>query len=394
MHAWTSISIRIIYPCICFLQMLEADILLAVIIVLCAMTYYLSLQVSAATPIFNGTFGGYTRDTNQAEQNTSAAIPIFNGTFGGYTRDTNQAEQKNTSVAIPIFNGTIPSIGGYTGDTNQAEQNTTNTTLTRYGNDLNFDPETCPSDSLMAMSKLEHATPLHNDCPTLFIVGARKGGTTSLYQYVSKHPDFKGVNLNKGLRAGETFYFEHHRFIDSMQSWQYYQNLFPQDASMSGDSSVGNLLHCKVPQRLFTSCGKQAKVVMLFRNPIERFVSNYLMRFGFSTRSYRNVFYVAKNNPIEKYIKGIMNRGVISQQIEKDWTKLLCLFGPGHNMVFEGIYYVHLLNWLCNFPAENIMIINSEEFFASPTTILRQVFEFIGLHQVSNETLQAFTSNV
>ena len=176
------------------------------------------------------------------------------------------------SAAIPIFNGTIPNIGGYTGDTNQAEQNTAKATLTRYGIDINFDPETCPSDSLRAMSKLEHATPLLNDCPTLFIVGARKGGTTSLYQYVSKHPGFKGIHLNEGRRAGETFYFQRHD-IDNMQSWQDYQNLFPQNASMSGESSVGNLLHCKVPQRLFSSCGKQAKVVMLFRNPIERFVS-------------------------------------------------------------------------------------------------------------------------
>ena len=293
-------------------------------------------------------------------------------------------------AAIPIFNGTIPNIGGYTGDTNQAEQNTAKATLTRYGIDINFDPETCPSDSLRAMSKLEHATPLHNDCPTLFIVGARKGGTTSLYQYVSKHPGFKGIHLNEGRRAGETFYFQRHD-IDNMQSWQDYQNLLPQNASMSGESSVGNLLHCKVPQRLFTSCGKQAKVVMLFRNPIERFVSNHLMRCGFSTQK---CICSGKNISIEKYMKGIMNRGVITQQIEKDWTKLLCLFGPGHNMVFEGIYYVHLLNWLCNFPAENIMIINSEEFFASPTTILSQVFEFIGLHQVGNETLQAFTSDI
>ena len=124
MHAWTSISIRIIYPSFCSLLMLEADILLALIMVLCVITSYLSLHASAATPIFNGTFGGYTRDTNQAEQNTAK------------------------------------------------------TTLTRYGIDINFDPETCPSDSLRAMSKLEHATPLHNDCPTLFIVGGRKGGTT------------------------------------------------------------------------------------------------------------------------------------------------------------------------------------------------------------------------
>ena len=243
------------------------------------------------------------------------------------------------------------------------------------------------------MSKLEHATPLHNDCPILFIVGARKGGTTSLYQYVSKHPGFKGIYLDQGPRAGETFYFQRHDIDNIIHSWQDYQNLFPQNASMSGESSVGNLLHCKVPQRLFTSCGKQAKVVMLFRNPIERFVSNYLMRIRLGTHSYRKSSSIVKYS-VKKYLQGIKNRGVITQQIEKDWTKLLCLFGPGHNMVFESIYYVHLLNWLCNFPAENIMILNSEEFFGSPTTILSQVFEFIGLHQVGNETLQAFTSDV
>ena len=102
-------------------------------------------------------------------------------------------------AAIPIFNGTFHNIGGYTRDTNQAEQNTAKTTLTRYGIDINFDPETCPSDSLRAMSKLEHATPLHNDCPTLFIVGARKGGTTSLYQYVKGQEKFFILNTTNSL---------------------------------------------------------------------------------------------------------------------------------------------------------------------------------------------------
>ena len=292
-----------------------------------------------------------------------------------------------TSVSINgRFNG-----GWYrcAGDTNQAEQDST---LTRYGNDLNFDPETCPSDSIRAMSNLEHATPLHNDCPTLFIVGARKGGTTSLYQYVSKHPHFTGVHLNRGPRAGETFYFSKHQ-IDDMQSWQKYRNRFPQDGSISGDSSVGNLLQCEVPQRIFSACGKQAKAIMLLRHPIERFISNYLMRVRLGTRGYGNSSVVVKNS-IEKYLQQVTKRGVISLQIEKDWTKLLCLFGPSQNLVFEGMYYVHLLNWLCNFPAENIMIINSEEFFTSPTTILRQVLEFIGLPPIGNETLQAFTSAV
>ena len=299
------------------------------------------------------------------------------------------------SVTIPIFSESFPNRSRYTytGYTNQAEQNGTSSTLTRYGNDLNFDPYTCPSDSLRAISKLEHATPLHDDCPTLFIVGARKGGTTSLYQYVSKHPDFTGVRLNKGPRAGEIFYFSRQYIDDNMLSWQKYRSCFPQDGSMSGDSSVANLLQCEVPRRIFDSCGKQAKVVMLLRNPIERFISNYLMRVRIRKLSYGSSSGVIKKS-VEKYLQQVTKRGVISLQIEKDWTKLLCLFGPSQNLVFEGIYFVHLLNWLCNFPAENIMIINSEEFFASPSTILRQVLEFIGLHQIDNETLQGFTSDV
>ena len=298
------------------------------------------------------------------------------------------------SVTIPIFSGSFPNRSRYryTGYTNQAEQNGTSSTLTRYGNDLNFDPETCPSDSLRAMSELEHATPLHDDCPTLFIVGARKGGTTSLYQYVSKHPHFTGVRLDKAPNAGETSYFSKHQ-IDDIQSWQKYRNLFPQDGSMSGESSVRNLVQCDMPRRIFNSCGKQAKAIMLLRNPIERFISNYLMRVRLGTRSYGNSSGVVKKS-VEKYLQHVRNRGVISLQIEKEWVRLLCLFGASRNMVFEGMYYVHLLNWLCNFPAENIMIINSEEFFTSPTTILRQVFEFIGLHQVGDEMLQAFTSDI
>ena len=63
-------------------------------------------------------------------------------------------------------------------------------------------------------------------------------------------------------------------------------------------------------------------------------------------------------------------------------------------MVFEGVYYVHLLNWLCNFPAENIMIINSEEFYRHPSKILDYVFQFLELQKLDSETHDWITSEV
>ena len=70
----------------------------------------------------------------------------------------------------------------------------------------------------------KNTKPLHDSCPHVFIVGAHKGGTTSLYQYLSKHPDFGGILLDKGPSAGETFYFQS-RYEKC--PWEYYASQFP-----------------------------------------------------------------------------------------------------------------------------------------------------------------------
>ncbi len=266
-------------------------------------------------------------------------------------------------------------------------------TLTRLGTDLNFDESSCPANSLLSKHQMTNGTPLHLDCPTLFLVGARKGGTTSLYQYLSKHPDFEGVKLEKGPGAGETFHFSS-RY--DRESWEVYLNRFPSDGVMTGDSSVGNFVRCEVPQRLFESCGKQAKIVMLLRNPIERFVSNFLMRVRTGTRHLHNssALRTSLKVHLDEFLSAALSNKVDVARMPEQWEKLLCLFGPSANLIFEGLYYVHLNNWLCNFPAENILVVNSEEFYSSSTVILSQVLEFLGLKPLDSETLSWITSTV
>ena len=260
------------------------------------------------------------------------------------------------------------------------------TSLTRLGSSLNFDATTCPEDSLLSTSKLRNSEPLHDDCPTLFIVGARKGGTTSLYNYMSHHPDFHGIFLNKRPGIGETFYFANkYKKMD----WKEYVELFPpRDVAMSGDASVANLVQCEVPKRIFTACGKQAKIVMLFRDPVDRFVSNILFRHKLkSSLSYW----------IKKMVKQFSEKNTFLTatdefNVVKKWSPLVCLFAG--NLVFEGLYYIHLLNWLCNFPSENILIINSEEFFSKPSVILDQVVQFVGLRRLTWDEYDKITGAV
>ena len=266
-------------------------------------------------------------------------------------------------------------------------------TLTRLGSDLHFDvASNCPSNSVRRTNHTNF-TPLHLNCPTLFLVGARKGGTSSLYHYLSKHPDFEGTKLDQGPKVGETFYFSSHY---KTVSWDRYLQLFPSDNVMTGDASVGNFVHCAVPKRLFESCGKQAKVVMLFRNPVDRFVSNFLMRARLNVMRIQNTTSISTvlKLQLDTFFHEALGRHIDVTNFAKEWSKLRCLFEPAMNMVWEGVYYIHLLNWLCDFPPENILILNSEEFYQKPSIILDQVFQFLGLKSLSSETYEWITAVV
>ena len=276
--------------------------------------------------------------------------------------------------------------------------NTENATYSRLGVELKINyAQSCPKGSLMLDNRWKNYIPEHFDCPILFIVGARKGGSTSLYTYVSRHANFEGILLDRGPSAGETFYFSANYDRESWGDWSRYTKMFEHvNWYMTGECSVGNLVNCRVPKRIWTSCGKQAKIVMLLRDPIQRLESNYLMRVDKGTRHYNNNTRVSTAVEIETqtFISAALKRGLDMQTIDKSWEKFRCLFAPSRNLIFEGIYYAHVMNWLCNFPPENILILNSEEFYDETPKIFEQVLKFLGLASLDHETRQFITSTI
>ena len=265
--------------------------------------------------------------------------------------------------------------------------------LSRLGSNLHFNASTCPVGSAMISSDLSKRVPLHDNCPTLFIIGARKGGTTSLYQYISKHPDFNGIFLDAGARAGETFYFS--KKYDTM-SWDEYVRLFPNQSLMTGESSVDNLVQCEAPKRIFESCGGRSKIVILLRHPLHRFESNFFMKVEFRASAFNegtSIGVVVKQT-VEKLSKKMKNKKFDYMNVQNNWSKLTCLYEASGNMAYEGLYYVHLLNWLCNFPSENILIVNSEEFFQYPCKVVQQTLQFLGLSPLEEKVCRAVTAVV
>ena len=265
-------------------------------------------------------------------------------------------------------------------------------TLTRYGNDIkHFDVAICPPSSIVL--NLTKITPLHSDCPTLFIVGTPKGGTTTLIELVSIHPNFEGAELQKrGVGKGELFYFTRSPTrIKAPMTWDEYIKHFPTGV-VTGESTSWYLSGCEVPKKLFQACGRKAKVVMLFRNPVRRIISQYVMH---------RMILRKKNFSVEDFVSRqltLYNQAATNTYISnvtRDWSKQSCMPQlDARNAIHFGLYYVHLMNWLCNFPAENIMVVNSEEFFLQPQRIVTQVLNFIGLNSLSEENNTAIKTAV
>ena len=268
-------------------------------------------------------------------------------------------------------------------------------TLTKLGADLKFDPfNSCPKYSLMTSNIKDTIKGKTKRCPKVFIVGAKKGGTTSLYQYLSKHPDFKGINLNTTKWMGETHYFAQKFTTIPLNA---YLKQFSTH-KMSGDASVDNLLHCKAPLRIWKTCGTSyVKIIILLRHPIQRYVSNFMMRVakrGYTT--YLNVSSIneAVTEDVISFVKRLKKFKTVYPTASTQWHSLRCLFECCSNMIYEGLYYVFVMNWLCNFPKENMLFINSEELFYNPIQVLQQVLNFVGLKPLDTETLGEITSHI
>ncbi|MGB7057480.1 MAG: sulfotransferase, partial [Geitlerinemataceae cyanobacterium] len=113
--------------------------------------------------------------------------------------------------------------------------------------------------------------------PNFIIVGAGKGGTTSLYKYLQQHPKIF-LPEKKELYF---FAFEGEEHPDGVTNFEDYQAMFqdaPEDKVIGEVSSV-YLFRPKAAERIHHYV-PNAKLIATLRNPTDRAFSSYLMHVG------------------------------------------------------------------------------------------------------------------
>ncbi len=194
--------------------------------------------------------------------------------------------------------------------------------------------------------------------PDFIIMGVGKCGTTSLYKYLSQHPQVlsphnKELNFfNYNFARGIDWYLAHFPAIADCQGF------------ITGEASPSYFAAPHADERIFQSF-PQVKLIVLLRNPVERLVSHYhhLVREGFE----KNSLEVALNLEIK----------TIEQATEAQLT---------HHMGYLGVgmYIYKLKRWLSLFPQQQLLILKSEDFYQNTPLTMLQVGNFLNL---AHETL-------
>lgn len=185
--------------------------------------------------------------------------------------------------------------------------------------------------------------------PDFVIIGAQKSGTTWWQGLMEGH-----LEIHRPHRQRRELHFFDH-FWDrwpSPEQLELYEQYFPRPAgSLVGEKTPGYLYQPWVPPML-KQAAPEAKLVVLMRDPIERYISNLglLKRAG--------------------ALKGEVGAGEL---------------GTREHRIVEAMdrsrYAMQLSWWLEHFPREQMLLLQYEQCVADAQTQLNRTYDFLGLRE-------------
>lgn len=207
------------------------------------------------------------------------------------------------------------------------------------------------------------ALPIARKSPSFLIIGAQKGGTTSLYDYLIQHP-----GIISAFRK-EIHFFD--KNYDKGMNW--YNSFFPilEKEGITGEASPFYLYHKLVPQRIKNDLD-EIKLIILLRDPVQRAFSHYKME---------------KRRGIEKlsFLKALEAEEARLEEGRESLENGLYSYNHQYfSYLDRGKYAEQIQRWFELFGRDNILILNSESFFNNPGTSYNEVLEFLGLAKYDN----------
>ncbi|MBC2844482.1 sulfotransferase domain-containing protein [Winogradskyella flava] len=189
--------------------------------------------------------------------------------------------------------------------------------------------------------------------PDFMIIGAMKSGTTSLHDYLGKHPQIFTSKVK------EIHYFANDKYQKYDLEW--YKNHFISEKKIVGTSPQNytkchNKYYQDIPERIKKHI-PDIKLIYILRDPIERYKSHILENYYGEPK--KDMVYNIQTNQYEK----------------------------------TGLYHYQLQEYLKYFDLSQIHILTLEDLRDNRLVTLNKVFTFLGVQNIEDERLFDFVSN-
>lgn len=209
-------------------------------------------------------------------------------------------------------------------------------------------------------------TSQYRSLPDFLIIGAQKSGTSSLFHYLSQHPHIVPCFGKEVHYFDGGIFPEKDNYINGV-SW--YRSNFPLRLNfykLTGEATPMYLFHPYAAKRIYQLI-PEVKLIAILRNPTERAISHY---------------YHEKRSGKEKrrLIDALLEEDELLEKNFSDSNFRNYEFYH-HTYKSRGIYYKQLERYLKFFPRKQMLILSSEELLVNTETILRKVFEFLGVER-------------
>lgn len=222
---------------------------------------------------------------------------------------------------------------------------------------------------------LEHkyrlTTAAARSLPDFVIIGAQKAGTSSLYAYLSKHPNVFAASRKEihffdspAYASGELWYRAHFPLRLLKSSLQAVRG----QRTLTGEASPYYLAHPATPARM-RDLIPAARLLVMLRNPIDRALSHYQhqVRKGRESLTFAQAIAAEGQRTCGELPRMIADESYYSREY---W---------GYSYLARGEYAEQLERWFNTFPREQFLVLSSEEFFTNPGAVYSRALKFLDL---------------
>ncbi len=206
--------------------------------------------------------------------------------------------------------------------------------------------------------------------PDFIVIGTQRGGTSSLFKYLSFHPEIV-PSVRKEIEYFNRYLSEH--------GPKWYRSHFPSEARRRRALQAGRpfatfeasptyLDHPHTPAAV-ARLMPDLKLIVLLRDPLARAHSHYehMVRLGMEPF------------PFAQAVRFEEDR--IGEERSKVFADPLYYSRPytRYCYAYRGFYADHLGRWLDHFDRAQLLALRSEDFYSDPAASLGRILSFIGV---------------